>query len=142
MTKLSRKAVAIVLLLTFSVLLIPQANAAMDVSAGDETSGIGRIALPVAAVAGVTAIGRWLTPLDEWEAEVRQLTSDETFVQRWMLLTNDPADFEKGQRALTQIQKKKQALEIRLTRLKRWVYPLITVSGAGAMLLTFWLRGD
>ena len=90
----------------------------------------------------VISLGRWLTPLDEWEAEIRKLAEDERFVERWMLLNDDPASLEKGKRVIAKIRKERKALEKKHNRFEWLYYPAIGIIGAGTMMLTFWLRGD
>ncbi len=90
----------------------------------------------------VISLGRWLTPLDEWEAEIRKLRDDELFVERWMLLNDDPASLEKGKRAITKIQEQRKAVEKKRKRLLWWYYPTITAIGTGVMMLIFGLRED
>lgn len=100
------------------------------------------IGLPTLVVMGVTSFGYWLTPLGEWQAEIYKLTEDELFVQRWMLLNDDPDSLEKGKRAITKIQKQRKAIEKKRKRFLWLYYPTITVIGTGAMMLTFWLQKD
>ena len=100
------------------------------------------IGLPTLVVMGVTSFGRWLTPLDEWQAEIHKLNGDELFIQRWMLVNNDLASREKGNRAIVRIQKKRNAIEKKRNRFLWWYYPSITVIGAGAMALTLWFQRD
>lgn len=100
------------------------------------------IGLPTLVVISVTSFGYWLTPLDNWDAEIRKLTEDELFVQRWMLLNDDPASLEKGKRAIAKIQKERKAIEKKRNRFLWWYYPSMTVIGAGAMMLTLWLQKD
>lgn len=100
------------------------------------------IGLPTLVVMGVTSFGRWLTPLDEWQTEIHKLNDDELFVQRWMLVNNDLASREKGNRAIVRIQKRRNAIEKKRNRFLWWYYPSITVIGAGAMALTLWLQKD
>ena len=100
------------------------------------------IGLPTLVVMGVTSFGRWLTPLDEWQAEIRKLNEDKLFVQRWMLVHNDLASREKGKRAIMKIQKRRNAIEKKRNRFLWWYYPSMTVIGAGAMALTLWLQRD
>ena len=100
------------------------------------------IGLPTLVVMGVTSFGRWLTPLDEWHAEIHKLNEDELFVQRWMLVNNDPTSREKGKRAIVKIQKRRNAIEKKRNRFLWWYYPSMTVIGAGAMMLTLWLQRD
>lgn len=102
----------------------------------------GDVAFSSLVIISVISLGRWLTPLDEWEAEIHKLTEDEHFVERWMLLNDDPASLEKGNRAIAKIQKERKALEKKRKRFEWLYYPAIGVIGAGAMMLTFWLRGD
>ena len=100
------------------------------------------IGLPTLVVMNVAFLGYWLTPLDDWDAEIRKLTEDELFVQRWMLLNDDPASLEKGKRAIAKIQKQRKAIKQKRNRFLWWYYPSMTVIGAGAMMLTFWLQRD
>ena len=100
------------------------------------------IGLPTLVVMGVTSFGRWLTPLDEWQAEIHKLNEDELFVQRWMLVNNEPTSREKGKRAIVRIQKQRNAIEKKRNRFLWWYYPSVTVIGAGAMMLTLWLQKD
>lgn len=100
------------------------------------------IGLPTLVVMNVAFLGYWLTPLDNWDAEIRKLTEDELFVQRWMLLNDDPASLEKGKRAIAKIQKQRKAVEKKRNRFLWWYYPSMTVIGAGAMMLTLWLQKD
>lgn len=100
------------------------------------------IGLPTLVVMGVTSFGRWLTPLDEWQAEIHKLNEDELFVRRWMLVNNDLDSREKGKRAIVKIQKRRNAIEKKRNRFRWWYYPSITVIGAGAMMLTLWLQKD
>ena len=100
------------------------------------------IGLPTLVVMGVTSFGRWLTPLDEWQAQIHRLDEDELFVQRWMLVNNDLTSREKGKRAIMRIQKRRNAIEKKRNRFLWWYYPAMTVIGAGAMMLTLWLQKD
>ncbi len=100
------------------------------------------IGLPTLVVIGVTSFGHWLTPLDEWHAEIHKLTEDELFVQRWMLLNDDPASLEKGKRAIAKIQKERKVIEKKRNRFLWWYYPSMTIIGTGAMMLTLWLQRD
>lgn len=100
------------------------------------------IGLPTLVVMNVVFLGYWLTPLDEWDAEIHKLNEDELFVQRWMLLNDDPASLEKGKRAVAKIQKQRKAVEKKRKRFLWWYYPSMTVIGAGAMMLTLWLQRD
>ena len=100
------------------------------------------IGLPTLVVMNVAFLGYWLTPLDEWDAEIHKLTEDELFVQRWMLLNDDPASLEKGKRAIGKIQKQRKVIEKKRKRFLWWYYPSMTVIGTGALMLTFWLQKD
>lgn len=100
------------------------------------------IGLPTLVVMGVTSFGRWLTPLDEWQAEIHKLNEDELFIQRWMLVNNDLASRETGKRAIMKIQKRRNAIEKKRKRLMWWYYPAIVVIGAGAGMLTLLLQKD
>ena len=100
------------------------------------------VAFSTLVIISVVSFGRWLTPLDEWHAEIHKLTEDEHFVERWMLLNDDPASLEKGNRAIAKIRKERKALEKKYNRLQWVYYPAISLIGAGAMMLTSWLRRD
>ena len=90
----------------------------------------------------VISLGRWLTPLDDWETEIHKLTEDELFVERWMLLNDDPASLEKGKRAITKIQEQRKVVEKKRKRFLWWYYPTITAIGTGVMMLIFGMRRD
>ena len=100
------------------------------------------IGLPTLVVIGVTSFGHWLTPLDEWHAQIHKLNEDELFVQRWMLVNNDPTSREKGKRAIVKIQKQRKAIEKKRNRFLWWYYPTIIVIGTGIGMLTHWLQKD
>ena len=100
------------------------------------------VAFSTLIMMSVVSLGHWLTPLDEWHAEIHKLTEDERFVERWMLLNDDPASLEKGNRAIAKIRKERKALEKKYNRFQWLYYPAISVIGAGAMMLYFSLRGD
>lgn len=100
------------------------------------------IGLPTLVIMGVTSFGRWLTPLDEWQAEIHKLNNDELFVQRWLLVNNDSTSIEKGKRAIAKIQRKRDAIEKKRKRLMWWYYPTMAVIGAGVGMLTLWLQRD
>lgn len=100
------------------------------------------IGLPTLVAISVTSFGYWLTSLDDWDAEIRKLTEDELFVQRWMLLNDDPASLEKGKRVIAKLQKQRKAVEKKRRRFLWWYYPSMTVIGTGALMLTFWLQKD
>lgn len=145
MPKIHLKIFSTALLLAFVFMTVfptTQARASNDSSTAPGTHiHNSYFGLPTIVVMGVTAIGHWLTPIDEWKAEIRKLTDDELFVQRWMLLNDDPESLEKGKRALARIQKEKKAKQKKLRRLERWAYPVIALVGSGAMALTLWLKG-
>ena len=100
------------------------------------------IGVPTLVAMSVASFGYWVTPLGEWEGEIRKLTEDELFVQRWMLLNDDPASLEKGNRAIAKIQKQRKAIEKKRNRFLWWYYPTMTLIGTGALMLTFWLQKD
>ena len=100
------------------------------------------IGLPTLVAMSVASFGYWVTPLGEWQAEIHKLNEDELFVQRWMLLNDDPTSLEKGKRAIANIQKKRKAIEKKRKRFLWWYYPSMTVIGTGALMLTFWLQRD
>lgn len=90
---------------------------------------------------GVGAVGYYLTPLDDWQAKIHKLQQDELFVQRWMLLNDDPASLEKGERAIENIQKERETLEKKRNRFRLWYYPAITIVGTGVLMLAGWIFG-
>ena len=102
----------------------------------------GDIGFSTLMMLSVVSLGRWLTPLDEWHAEIHKLTEDERFVERWMLLNDDPASLEKGNRAIAKIRKERKALEKKYNRFQWLYYPAVGIIGGGAMMLYFSLRGD
>ncbi len=127
---------------TFLILLpTVDAHIPVDSSHPEVSKSAPLIGIPV-VVAGVTMLGRWITPISDLEKEIRNLTADEDFVRRWMLLNTDLNSQEKGKRALANIEKEKKAKAKKLRRTKFWAYPLIIMVGTGAMLLTSSLIGD
>ena len=145
MIQILLKVLTPVWLLAFTFLiLLPTADAHMpvDSSRSEVSKSAPLIGLPVVVVAGVTMLGRWITPISDLEKEIRNLTADEEFVRRWMLLNTDVNSQEKGKRALANIEKEKKAKQKKLRRTAFWAYPLIIVIGTGAMLLTSSLIGD
>ena len=101
------------------------------------------IGLPTLVAMSVASFGYWVTPLGEWEAEIRKLTEDELFVQRWMLLNDDPASLEKGKKSDSRRSKSKgKLIEKKRKRFLWWYYPTMTLIGTGALMLTFWLQKD
>ncbi len=100
------------------------------------------IGLTTLTILSVVSLGRWLTPLDEWHAEIRKLTADEHFVERWMLLNDDPVSLEKGNRALSKIREERKAMEKKYNRFN-WLYvTAMGVIGGVTTILIFSLRGD
>ena len=145
MTQITMKTVSIGLLMAFvclAVLPTTHVHASKHSSTPAENSGVPRIGLPTLVALTTVALGRWLTPLNQWATEIRKLNEDELFVQRWMLLNDDPASLEKGKRAIATIQKQRKAIEKKHKRFSWWYYPAVTIIGTGAMMFTFWLRGD
>ena len=127
------KSIALLLILTFGLILLPQqAEADHNVSFFNSDFIIAM---------GVGFVGYYLTPLDDWQAEIHKLKQDELFVQRWMLLNNDSASLEKGKRALENIQREKETLEKKRNRFQLWYYPAITVVGTGVLMLAGWIFG-
>lgn len=136
---------ALILTVIFAILLANAPVATADKTAKNSQTDreiYGDIGLATLVGIGITSFGRWLTPLDEWYAEIQKLTGDERFVERWMLLNDDPASLEKGNRAIAKIRKERKALEKKYNRLQWLYYPAISVIGAGAMMLIFSLRRD
>ena len=145
MTEILLKALTPVWLFAFTFLILqPTTDAHMPVESShpEDSKSITKIGFSVAAAAGVTALGRWITPIGALEQEIQKLTADENFVRQWMLLNTDANSQEKGKRALANIEKEKKAKAKKLRRTELWAYPLIIVVGTGAMLLTSSLIGD
>ena len=136
MTSVSLRVISTVLLFVFVFMATPLAAQAQ--SSREESNSL--FGLPSLVIIGVTSFGRWLTPLDEWHAEIHKLTDDELFIRRWMLVNNDFASLEKGKKAITKIQKRRKAIEKKRKRFLWWYYPTITLIGAGAGMLTLWLQ--
>lgn len=89
----------------------------------------------------ILALGIWLSPIGEWDAEIRKLATDEAFIHNWMQFHTDPASLKKGEKALTNIQKKKEALEKKRNRFRLWFYPVVIGIGTGVMTLVSYLHG-
>ena len=136
----------VLICMVISAMLLANVSVATPTQKSDHSStrreAYGEVGFTSLIAISVISLGHWLTPLNEWETEIRKLTDDELFVQRWMLLNDDPASLEKGNRAISKIQEQRKALEKKRKRFLWWYYPTITVVGTGAMMLTFWLRGD
>jgi hypothetical protein len=90
---------------------------------------------------GMNVAGYYLTPLDDWQAKIHKLKQDELFVQRWLLLNNDPASLEKGRKAIENIQEERKALEKKRNRFRLWYYPAVTVVTTGVLMLAGWFFG-
>ncbi|MXV83376.1 hypothetical protein F4X88_21655 [Candidatus Poribacteria bacterium] len=90
---------------------------------------------------GVGTVGYYLTPLDDWQAKIHKLEQDELFVQRWMLLNDEPASLEKGKRALENIRKERETIKKKRNRFRLWYYPTITIVGTGVLMLAGWIFG-
>ena len=141
MAKIAVRAISTLLILAFAftaILPAAQAQSSNNLSTDKKSKSI--LGLPSLVIIGVTSFGRWLTPLDEWQAEIHKLTEDELFVQRWLLVNSDSASVEKGKRAIMKIQKRREAIKKRRNRFLWWYYPTITAIGAGAGMLTLWLQ--
>ena len=136
MTSVSLRVISTVLL--FAFVFMATSPAAQAQSPREESNSL--LGLPSLVIIGVTSFGRWLTPLDEWHAEIHKLTDDELFIRRWMLVNNDFASLEKGKKAITKIQKRRKAIQKKRKRFLWWYYPTITLIGAGAGMLTLWLQ--
>ena len=141
MAKTSLRTISTLLIFTFAfTAILPAAEAQSPDNLPIHKESKSIFGLPSLVIIGVTSFGRWLTPLDEWQAEIHKLTEDELFVQRWLLVNNDHASLEKGKRAIMKIQKRREAIKKRRNRFLWWYYPTITVIGAGAGMLTLWLQ--
>ena len=90
----------------------------------------------------IAQIGYGLSPLDELNADIAKLKGDALFMERWMLLNDDPESLEKAEAHLSRIQKELQAKEKKRKRTVLWFIPAITVINTGAILLFEWLRKD
>lgn len=90
---------------------------------------------------GMNVAGYYLTPLNDWQAKIHKLKQDELFVQRWMLINNDPASLEKGKAAIENIQKERKVLEKKRNRFRLWYYPAVTVVTTGVLMLAGWFFG-
>ena len=98
--------------------------------------------LSTLVILGTVGLGNWLTPLDDWQAEIRKLKQDEVFIERWMLLYDDATSLEKAKKAIMKIQERRKALEKRYNRWKWLYYPAVGIVGASAVSLLVWLTRD
>ncbi|MDE0556110.1 MAG: hypothetical protein OXI24_18000 [Candidatus Poribacteria bacterium] len=98
--------------------------------------------LSTLVILGTVGLGNWLTPLDDWQAEIHKLKQDEAFIERWMLLYDDAASLEKAKKAITKIQERRKALEKKYNRWKWLYYPAVGIVGASAVSLLVWLTRD
>jgi len=91
---------------------------------------------------GSISFAKWLSPLDDWQAEISKLKKDVEFIERWMLIHDDSTSLEKGRKAIVKIQERQKALEKKYNRWKWFYYPTVGIVGASAMSLFFWLARD
>lgn len=127
---------------TVAVILVNTSVATADKTSNDSSADAVDIYLSSLIVIGTISFGNWLTPLDDWQAEIYKLKKDEEFIERWMLLHDNPTSLEKGEKAIVKIQERRKALEKKYNRWKWLYYPAIGIVGAGAMLLFFQLTRD
>lgn len=91
MSKTTLKTISTVMILAFAFLMVHRtthANTTVEFHSHEENNSITKIGFSIAAVAGTTLLGRWLTPIGKLEKEIQKLTADEMFVRRWMLMND------------------------------------------------------
>ena len=75
------------------------------------------------------------SPISKWENEIDKLTEDQRFLERWMLINTDPTEVQRLQKLIAETEKEKTLVKKRMTRFKRWFYPVVTLVGTGGIFL-------
>ena len=82
------------------------------------------------------------SPISKWENEIDKLTEDQRFLERWMLINTDPTEVQRLQKLITEVEKEKTLVKKKMTRFKRWFYPVVTLVGTGGIFLIERLFGE
>lgn len=82
------------------------------------------------------------SPISKWENEIDKLTEDQRFLERWMLINTDPTEVQRLQKLITEAEKEKTLVKKKMTRFKRWFYPVVTLVGTGGIFLIERLFGE
>lgn len=82
------------------------------------------------------------SPISKWENEIDELTADQRFLERWMLINTDPTEAQRVQKLIENAEKEKTTLKKKTTRFKRWFYPVVTLVGTGGIFLIDRLFGE
>ena len=82
------------------------------------------------------------SPISKWENEIDKLTEDQRFLERWMLINTDPTEVQRLQKLIAEAKKEKTLAKKKMTRFKRWFYPVVTLVGTGGIFLIERLFGE
>ncbi len=75
------------------------------------------------------------TPISKWENQIDKLTEDQRFLERWMLINTDSTEVQRVQKLIEEAEKEKILVKKKMTRFKRWFYPVVTLVGTGGIFL-------
>ena len=75
------------------------------------------------------------SPIYKWENEIDKLTEDQRFLERWMLINTDSTEVQRVQKLIEKAEKEKIVVKKKMTRFKRWFYPVATLVGTGGIFL-------
>lgn len=82
------------------------------------------------------------SPISKWESNIDKLTEDQRFLERWMLINTDPTEVQRIQKLIEKAEKEKTVVKKKMTRFKRWFYPVVTLVGTGGIFLIERLLGE
>jgi hypothetical protein len=82
------------------------------------------------------------SPISTWENEIDTLTEDQRFLERWMLINTDPTEVQRIQKLIEEAEQEKILVKKKMTRFKRWFYPVVTLVGTGGIFLIERLFGE
>ena len=75
------------------------------------------------------------SPISKWENQIDKLTEDQHFLERWMLINTESTEIRRIQKLIEETKKEKTLVKKKMTRFKRWFYPVVTLVGTGGILL-------
>ena len=81
------------------------------------------------------------SPISEWENEIDKLTEDQRFLERWMLISTNTTEIQRAQALIEKAEGEKIVIKKKMTRFKRWFYPVVTLVGTGGIFLIERLLG-
>lgn len=81
-------------------------------------------------------LGDWLSPIDDWRAELLDLAEKAEFLRSQMTVAPDKETFIEYQTQLVVIEEEKQITEKKMNRFQRWFYPVVGVVATGIAILS------